>query len=67
MDSSQCHADIVKKVAKLDRPGLGNPRETNEATIFCASNLHRFGLPFDYARLEPKNLPEMCACYKAPL
>jgi hypothetical protein len=61
MDSSHCHAETFKEVAKLDRLGLGNPGETSEATLFCASNLHRFGLPFDYARIKPKNLPEMCA------
>ena len=45
MDSAHCHADIVAEVAKLDRPGFGNHGESNEATLFCAVTLHRFGLP----------------------
>ncbi len=59
MDYSQCHADIVKEVAKLDRPGFGNHGESSEGTLFCAATLHSFGLTFDYATLEPKILRMM--------
>ena len=67
MDSSQCHADTVAEVAKLDRPGFGNHGESSEATLFYAATLHCFGLPLDYAEREPNNMSEMCACCKAPL
>ena len=62
LDSSQCHAETVTEVAKLDRLGFGNHGESNEATLFYASTLRRFGLPLDYARMEPNTLPDMCAC-----
>ncbi len=51
----------------MDQPGFGVHGESSEATLFCAATLHRFGLPFYYARMEPKTLPEMCACCKALL
>jgi hypothetical protein len=35
MDSAKCHALTVTEVAELDRPGLGNYRETSEATFLC--------------------------------
>jgi hypothetical protein len=32
--------------------------EISEGVFFCASMLHRFGLPYDYAKLEEFTLPE---------
>jgi len=66
-DSSACHSDTVKEVAKLDRPGFRNDENFSEATLFCAATLHRFGLPYGYAKLSSETLPEMCSCCKAPL
>jgi len=34
--------------------------ETSEASLFCASTLHRYGLPYEYATLETFMLPESC-------
>ena len=67
LDSSHCHSDIVREIAKLNRLGFGKNGESSEATLFCAATLHRFGLPYDYAILDTKTLPEMCSCCKAPL
>jgi hypothetical protein len=38
-----------------------------DATLVFAATLHRFGLPFDFARLDSETLPEMRSCFKAPL
>jgi hypothetical protein len=67
VDSSFCHSETVREVAKLDRPGFGNNEETSEATLFCAATLHIFGLPYDYAKQDSETLSEMCSCCKAPL
>jgi len=66
-DSSAFHSDTVKEVAKLDRPGFGNDEDFSEATLFCAATLHKFGLPYDYAKLDSETLPGMCSCCKASL
>jgi len=60
LDSAHCHSSTVKDVASLDRPG-GIDGGSREAAIFCASTLHRFGLPVDCARLKTETLPESCA------
>ncbi len=60
MDPSSCHSDTVREVAKLDRPGSGNNDESSGITLFCAATLHRFGLPYDYGKLDSETLPEMC-------
>jgi hypothetical protein len=68
MDSASCTATTAREVARLDRPGIGNNGEdSGEASLYCTSTLHRYGLPVDYARLNAGTLPEMCACCKAPL
>jgi hypothetical protein len=67
LDSSYCHADTAAFVAKMDRPGLGNHGDSSEPTLVCVATLHRFGLPFDYAKQDPKTFPETCACSKAPM
>jgi hypothetical protein len=67
LDSTMCHADAIAEVTKLDRPGFEKHGDSSDATLFCAATLHRFGLPFEYAELNPKTLPEMCASCKAPL
>ena len=51
----------------MDCPGSMAHAEINEGTLFCASTLHRFGLPYDYAKLEDFILPESCPCCSALL
>ena len=41
--------------------------EISEGVLLCASMLHHFGLPYDYAKLEDLTLPESCPCCSAPL
>ena len=68
IDSSHCHSYTVKDVAKLDRLGLRNVGvKSSEATLFYVVTPHRFGLSFDFARLDSEVMPMMCACGKAPL
>ena len=50
LDLAHCHESTVKAVAGLDRHGCSEGG-SREAALFCASTLHRFGLPVDYARL----------------
>ena len=40
---------------------IWNNGESSEATLFRAATLHRFGLPYDYAKLDTETLPEMCS------
>jgi hypothetical protein len=51
----------------MDCPGSMAHAEISEGTLFGASMLHRFGLPYDYAKLEDFILPETCPCCSAPL
>ncbi len=67
LDSANCCATIVKAIAKMERPGSLTFDEANEASLFCATTLHRFGLPVDFAKLEYSILIESCACCRAPL
>jgi hypothetical protein len=57
----------VEAVAKMDRPTSLAHEDSSEATLYCAATLHRFGLPFDYARLSKVLLPEVCPCCFVPL
>ncbi len=66
LDSAHCHSSTVMEVLSLDRPGGGDGR-SREASLFCVSTLHRYGLPVDYARLKNETLPETCNCCYAPL
>jgi len=59
LDSAHCHSDNVREVANRSRPRFGINGESIEATVFCAATLHRYGLTYDYAELDPKTLPEM--------
>ncbi len=56
LDSAYCHASTVTVVASMDRPG-SSEGGSREAALFCASTLHRFGLPVDFARLQTESLP----------
>jgi hypothetical protein len=54
-------------IATMDCPTTLAHALTGEASIFCASTLHRYGLPLDCAKLENFTLPETCSCCNAPL
>jgi len=66
LDSAHCNSSTVQEVVSLDRPG-GGEGGSREPSLFCATTLHRFGLPVDYARLKTVTLPESCAWCNAPL
>jgi hypothetical protein len=51
----------------MDCPGSLAHAEMSEGVLFTCSMLHRFGLPYNYARLENSILPESCPCCSAPL
>ena len=67
MDSAHCFTTTVREVALMDCPGSMAHAEINDGVLFCASMLPRFGLPYDYAKLEDFTLPESCPCCSAPL
>ncbi len=46
----------------MDHPRSMALDDANEASLFCAASLHRFGLFVDYAKLEYLILPKSCAC-----
>jgi hypothetical protein len=67
MDSAHCSISIVREVALIDCPRSMAHAEISEGVLFCASMLHRFGLPYDYAKVEDFTLPESCPCFSAPM
>jgi len=66
-DSSRCFGDTVKEVSRMDCPGSMVHAEMSEGVLFSTDMLHRFGLPYNYAKLEDFVLPESCPCCSAPL
>jgi hypothetical protein len=57
----------VESVATTGRPNAMKHDEASKGTLFCAASLHRFSLPYDFAKLERAVLPEVCYCYSTPL
>jgi len=39
----------------------------SEGVLFTSAMLNRFGLPYNYAKLEDFVLPESCPCCSGPL
>jgi hypothetical protein len=66
-DSAHCSTCTVREVALMDCPGSMAHAEISEGVFFCAFTLYRFGLPYDFAKLEDFTLPETCPCCSAPL
>jgi len=66
-DSAHCSLQTVRDVATMDGPSFLAHDETSDASLYCVATLHRYGLPYDCAKSENQLLPEMCACYNAPL
>jgi hypothetical protein len=60
-DTAHCSLHTAKVVATMECPANLSQTETSESMLFCASTLHRYGLPHDYARLEALTLPEVCS------
>jgi hypothetical protein len=52
----------------MDCPSSLAHAETSEASLYSAATLHRYSLPYDYAKLETTVvLPEICPYCNAPL
>jgi len=66
-DSAHCSLPTVRAVALMEYPAALTHAETSEASLYCVTTLHRFGLPLDYAKLDDFILREMCSCCNAPL
>ena len=66
MDTAHSSTTTVREVARMDCPGSMANAEMSEGILF-SSTLHRFGLPYDYAKLEDFILPETCPRCSAPL
>jgi len=66
-DSAHCSLQTVREVAAMNCPSSLTHDETSGASLFCVAILHRYGLPYDNAKLENQLLPETCACCNAPL
>ena len=66
--NAHCFYSRAEEVARIDRPDTLAHDDFSEATIICASTLlYRFGLPYNYSRLEVVSLPPSCLCRAAPL
>ena len=66
-NSAHCSIFTVRDVARMDCPGSMAHAEMSEGVLYTSSMLHRFGLPYDYAKLEDFILPESYPCCSAPL
>jgi len=67
-DFAHCSTITVRDVARMNCPSSMVHAEFNEGVLLCASMLHRFGLPYDYAKLEDFTLSdESCPCCSALL
>jgi hypothetical protein len=66
-DSAHCSSDTVQEVSRMDCPGSLAHAALSKGVIFTASMLHRFGLLYNYAKLEDFVLPKSCPCCSAPL
>jgi hypothetical protein len=67
MDTAHCSTTTVRGVSRMDCPESMAHAEISEGVLFTSSMLHRFNLPYDYAKLEDFVLPEACPCRSAPL
>jgi len=67
MDSAHSSTATIREVARMGCTGLMAHTEMSEGILYTSSMLHRFGLPYDYAKLEDFILPESCPCCSAPL
>ena len=66
-DSSHCSKATVEEVSRMICPGSMAHAEMSEGVLFTFAMLHRFGLPYNYAKLEDYVLPESCPCCSASL
>ena len=66
-DTAHCSLKTLRAVATMDYPAPLAHHESSDASLSCASTLHRYGLSYDFAKLETQALPETFACYNAPL
>ena len=62
LDSAHRSTATVRDVANMDCPGSMAHAEMSEGVLYCASMLHRFGLPYDYAKREDFTLSDSCPC-----
>ena len=58
--TAHCSTTTVRDVARMDCPGSIAHAEMSEVFLYTSSMLHRFGLPYDYTKLEDFVLPESC-------
>ena len=61
MDSAHYSMYTMGAMVTMDSSATLAHAETSEAFLCCASTLHRYGLPLDYAVLESFILPETCS------
>ncbi len=57
--TAHCLLLTVNAVATMECPATLSHEETSEAMLFCASTLHRYRLPHDYARMVTLTIPEV--------
>ncbi len=51
-DSAHYSMSVMEAVARMDCPVSLSHDEISEDALFTDATLHRFGLPYDYAKLE---------------
>jgi hypothetical protein len=59
---AHCSTTTVRDVANINCTGSMAYAEMSEGVLYTSSILHRFGLLYDYAKLEDFVLPESCPC-----
>ena len=66
-DSAHGSTATSLEVARMDCPGSLAHVEISEGALYFSFVLHRFGLPYDYTKLEGNTLPESCPSCSAQL
>ena len=66
-DTAHCSTSTAMDVARMDCPGSMAHAEISEGVLFTSSMLHRFGIPYDFAKLEDFIMSKSCPCCSAPL
>ena len=51
-DTAHCSLKTIRVIATMDWPSTLAHPESSDASLYCASTLHRYGLPYDFAKLD---------------
>ena len=66
-DTAHSSLKMVRSVDTTDCLAARVHEKSFDASLFCAATLQRYGLPYNYTKLDTHILPKTCACCNAPM